>query len=63
MSQNVSISGSPTPGLLNVTGSLATLLQEKQDLERELYELRSQNVNTTLGLWMRSRGYEVDEAG
>ncbi len=63
MSQNVLITGSPTPGLLNVTGSLAMLLQEKQDLERELYELRLQNVNMTLGLRMRSRGYKIDEAG
>ncbi|PBK71698.1 hypothetical protein ARMSODRAFT_973299 [Armillaria solidipes] len=32
---NVLITGSSAPGLLNVTGSLATLLQEKQDLEYE----------------------------
>ncbi|SJL10434.1 uncharacterized protein ARMOST_13820 [Armillaria ostoyae] len=36
MSQNVLITGSSTSGLLNVTGSLAALLQEKQDLERKL---------------------------
>ncbi len=63
MSQNVLITGSLTPGLLNVTGSLAMLLQEKQDLEHELYKLRSQNVNTTPGPQTRSRGYKVDEAG
>ncbi len=62
MSQNVLITGSPTPGLLNVTGSLAMLLQEKQDLEHELYELRLQNVNMTLGPQMRTRGYKIDEA-
>ncbi|SJL03035.1 uncharacterized protein ARMOST_06380 [Armillaria ostoyae] len=36
VSQNVLITGSSTPGLLNVMGSLAALLQEKQDLECEL---------------------------
>ncbi len=63
VSQYVLITGSPTPGLLNVTGSLAMLLQEKQDLEHKLYELGSQNVNTTLGPQTKSRGYKVDEAG
>lgn len=62
MSQNVLITGSLTPGLLNVTGLLAMLLQEKQDLEHELYKLRSQNVNTMLGPQTRSRRYKVDEA-
>ncbi|KAK0435981.1 hypothetical protein EV421DRAFT_1739846 [Armillaria borealis] len=56
------ITGSSTPGLLNVTGSLAMLLQEKQDLECELYELRAQNVNAVPGPRTRSRGYDTDEA-
>ncbi|SJK98943.1 uncharacterized protein ARMOST_02221 [Armillaria ostoyae] len=63
VSQNVLITGSSTPGLLNVTGSLAALLQEKQDLERELYELRAQNVNVAPGPRTRSRGYDTDETG
>ncbi|SJL06985.1 uncharacterized protein ARMOST_10327 [Armillaria ostoyae] len=63
VSQNVLITGSSTPGLLNVTGSLAALLQEKQDLECELYELRAQNVNAAPGPRTRSRGYDTDEAG
>ncbi|SJL18916.1 uncharacterized protein ARMOST_22518 [Armillaria ostoyae] len=63
MSQNVLITGLLTPGLLNVMGSLAVLLQEKQDLEHELYELRAQNVNAAPGPRTRSRGYDTDETG
>ncbi|SJL11274.1 uncharacterized protein ARMOST_14677 [Armillaria ostoyae] len=39
------------------------LLQEKQDLEHKVYELRSQNVNAAPGPRMRSREYNTDKAG
>ncbi len=60
-SQNVVITTTSTPGLFHVPGGYSALLQEKQELERQVYAMRSQQASNDTGVRTRSKGPPPDD--
>ncbi len=60
-SQNVVITTTSTPGLFHVPGGYSALLQEKQELERQVYAMRSQQESNDTGVRTCSKGPPPDD--
>ncbi|KAG7448324.1 uncharacterized protein BT62DRAFT_918722 [Guyanagaster necrorhizus] len=60
-SQNIVINATDTPGLFHVPGGYSALLQEKQELECQVFAMRMQQTSQESGMWTRSKGPPPDE--
>ncbi len=60
-SQNVVITMTSMPGLFHIPGGYSALLQEKQELERQVYAMRLQQVSNDMGVRTHSKGPPPDD--
>ncbi len=60
-SQNIVIATILMLGLFHIPGGYSALLQEKQELEHQVYAMRSQQVSNDTGIRTRSKGPPPDD--